>query len=667
MTQLAPAASTPPYALTDPELAEAAAYHLELHPALKCCATLRMSFFFDGTGNNHDVDLPLKRQSNVARLYDVFDRKPDIKSSVDVGNRFATYMAGVGTPFKKEVGDSGIGLQGDAGLAAGWGGESRIVWALLQLQNHVHYFHYGQTLSGALGYGNNELPLLMQSCQDQHVSVPRMNHNTYGAATPFVPPPSSTANVVSVSYDVANMHNYDHARQALLAKRAADLRQRVGKVHTLKPTAEAIHLSVFGFSRGAAEARVFLNWLHEAMDPGGATLGGIPLRVIFVGLFDTVASVGFSEAVAEGEITGHGGWAKPQNLVIPGFVEKCLHLTAAHEVRGSFPLDGANGSVEQYVYPGVHSDIGGGYAPLEQGRSPEDADKLSQIPLGHMYRAAVAAGVPLDMNASTVQSRAKDAMKASSALVSAFNAYVKTTQDLAHGGLVPIVRAHYGKYVSWRRLRLDTLPNLPATKRASPQDQRDLIDANNELREEARDLVEGDRNRLENEAFYTNNPYASESAPPHLLTWIEGLISGQKIPDWQQVKPYWDKPLNLTTDRALIELFDNYVHDSRATFKPLADDQAKWKQQQTRRMKQLQVRRDRYARWQSVTYPQGRLVVRSALQADMASIPPVEPLNEQEAADLDHYEKTGQLPFDLGGREFSLTWGYLRWRVIFNG
>ena len=44
----------------------------------------------------------------------------------------------------------------------------------------------------------------------------------------------------------------------------------------------------------AAQARTFVNWLFEVcqQDGGGWTLAGIPLRVQFLGLFDTVASVG---------------------------------------------------------------------------------------------------------------------------------------------------------------------------------------------------------------------------------------------------------------------------------------------------------------------------------------------------------------------------------------
>ncbi|AHI74244.1 hypothetical protein BTRA_1661 [Burkholderia thailandensis USAMRU Malaysia  len=46
---------------------------------------------------------------------------------------------------------------------------------------------------------------------------------------------------------------------------------------------------------------------------------------------------------------------------------------------------------EEVVYPGVHSDVGGGYGPEEQGREQD----LSLIPLRHMYAEALRAGVPL--------------------------------------------------------------------------------------------------------------------------------------------------------------------------------------------------------------------------------------------------------------------------------
>ncbi|MEB0222260.1 DUF2235 domain-containing protein, partial [Pseudomonas sp. AB12(2023)] len=54
-----------------------------------------------------------------------------------------------------------------------------------------------------------------------------------------------------------------------------------------------------------------------------------------------------------------------------------------------------NGTFE-YLYPGVHSDVGGGYAPGEQGKAVAGGkDVLSQIPLHHMYAEAYALGAPL--------------------------------------------------------------------------------------------------------------------------------------------------------------------------------------------------------------------------------------------------------------------------------
>ena len=104
-----------------------------------CEQDLHFGFFFDGTRNNADNDRPRQAHSNVARLVDLFDIEP--KRTELKRYRFRSYTAGVGTPFYKEVGDVGIGIQAVAGAAAGWGGEARINWALLQVHNHLH-FHY---------------------------------------------------------------------------------------------------------------------------------------------------------------------------------------------------------------------------------------------------------------------------------------------------------------------------------------------------------------------------------------------------------------------------------------------------------------------------------------------------------------------------------------------
>lgn len=62
-----------------------------------------------------------------------------------------------------------------------------------------------------------------------------------------------------------------------------------------RPRITQMHLSVFGFSRGAAEARVFCNWVQRFC---GGVIGEAKVNLRFLGLFDTVASVGLADSAA---------------------------------------------------------------------------------------------------------------------------------------------------------------------------------------------------------------------------------------------------------------------------------------------------------------------------------------------------------------------------------
>ncbi len=118
---------------------------------------------------------------------------------------------------------------------------------------------------------------------------------------------------------------------------------------------------------------------------------GIPLNFKFLGLFDTVESVGMA------------GTNKLPELIktkVPNFVQKCTHIVAAHELRDAFPLTIVNGNHRCVVYPGAHADIGGGYAANQQGRS----HYLARIALLQMLDEARGAGLkmmsPGEMQAS---------------------------------------------------------------------------------------------------------------------------------------------------------------------------------------------------------------------------------------------------------------------------
>lgn len=135
------------------------------------------------------------------------------------------------------------------------------------------------------------------------------------------------------------------------------------------PTAQEGIIDVFGFSRGAAAARSFANELFLLMAKDPQAFGGVKLRIRFMGIFDTVGSIGWA-----GDNDNHNfyaGWELEGKInldVDPENIDFVFHLTAINEYRNNFPLSSLkskNGSLpanfEEIELPGAHSDIGGGY------------------------------------------------------------------------------------------------------------------------------------------------------------------------------------------------------------------------------------------------------------------------------------------------------------------
>lgn len=141
-------------------------------------------------------------------------------------------------------------------------------------------------------------------------------------------------------------------------------------------SASEVIIDVFGFSRGAALARHFVNlinswpatihvpqlnwWRRPIIEFREVTAfpQGVNASVGFVGLFDTVGSFYFPGNEQNLDFNLHLGAHSAEQVV---------HLTAFHEVRTNFPLSkisGANGLPGNFIeeaLPGVHSDVGGGY------------------------------------------------------------------------------------------------------------------------------------------------------------------------------------------------------------------------------------------------------------------------------------------------------------------
>lgn len=376
------------------------AYHNELclaanrRVAPPCCKTLHISLFFDGTGNNlnHDLNIAApKHPTNIARLFRATVGQgyaaglagdmslTDLPETA--GNKYYKYyMPGVGTPFP-EIMDLDFTM---GGLAFASHGEDRINWGLLRIID---------ALQRTTGLGKMDDGECWASVQAMSSAM--------------------------MSFGLTGSSNRYNEFQRLLKSPLLHSRLKTalnpgepGKVRLL-----GIKLYIYGFSRGAAAARAFVSWLSELLPapqegqdkPEQCLMAGdlkIPLSVEFIGLLDTVASVGIPHMAPISE--GHMGWADgnqelPEEKKYGGLIKHGVHLVSAHEQRLCFPLDSIRRTDGSYparcvevLYPGMHSDLGGGYPPGDQGKAngPDDALLLSQIALHDMYAAAFAAGAP---------------------------------------------------------------------------------------------------------------------------------------------------------------------------------------------------------------------------------------------------------------------------------
>ncbi len=359
-----------------------------------CCKTLHISLFFDGTGNNLNNDLLLsdpKHPTNIARLFRATigtgtaggvptgGQATLLDGAEDGGGKyFKFYMPGVGTPFP-EVNDPDYSTLGLVGATRG---EERINWALLRIIDVLKFTATEEWLTTA----------------ESRKSLSKMgtswNRLWFGGS-----------------------HNRYEEFSRLLNELAPQLKPLITQPEPGKPKLLGIKLYVYGFSRGAAAARTFVRWLSELLPPPKAEgekppqclqTGELqlPVSVEFLGLLDTVASVGVAHVVPVAE--GHMSWADgtmelPDDATYGGLIKKCVHLVSGHEQRLCFPLDSVRRSDGKYppyatevVYPGMHSDLGGGYPPGDQGKAngEDDGLLLSQITLHDMYSSAFSVGAP---------------------------------------------------------------------------------------------------------------------------------------------------------------------------------------------------------------------------------------------------------------------------------
>ncbi|MCJ8207134.1 DUF2235 domain-containing protein [Pseudomonas sp. RGM2987] len=349
-----------------------------------CCKTLHISLCFDGTGNNLNNDLYLsnpRHPTNIARMFRASigdgyaggtSHSNEAQWLTDApgtgnGQYFKYYMPGVGTSFP-EVGDLDYT---SFGLALATYGEARVNWGLLMIIDALR----------------------------RMLGLPRQGNSTLLAVV----------NAMGSAHGLESITGQGNRRREFY-KQLAPLLDPLGIALSQSSPGQSkllgIKLYVYGFSRGAAAARAFVCWLSQLLSRSGALEVldmQLPISVEYLGLLDTVASVGVADIMPWAQ--GHMGWADgSQELPVGGLVKRCLHIVASHEQRLCFPLDSIRRQSGEYpdnsvevLHPGVHSDQGGGYPPGDQGKAVGDDDRLllSQIALNDLYVDAFAHGAPL--------------------------------------------------------------------------------------------------------------------------------------------------------------------------------------------------------------------------------------------------------------------------------
>jgi hypothetical protein len=623
-------------------------------PGEACKTNLFFGFFFDGTKNNYRKveDEQTKNYSNVARLYDCYPGAgvpgvlPSSRDWKDENLRythfFKVYIPGVATPFP-EVKDSGKDAEERFGAAFGRYGQRRIVWALVQAINNIHRYFL-------------KAPLVKDEELNHLLNFVELNKE----ARRFMSYSSSTPPLGVRTGDRVARGEFERILRRLHTIVSPHWpNKQTGKCEKSDPgIVKSIYVSVFGFSRGATEARVFTNWLRSLCQldakilgnqEDSLTLGGFHVQFDFLGLFDTVASIGSANTTGM-ILDGHGAWADAEeSLRVPAGIQ-CLHLVAAHELRRSFPVDSISvgGNVlpygcEEIVVPGVHSDIGGGYCPKEQGKGidPEGGDMLSRIPLLVMYKGARLKGVPLKLEVADEIAKSKFVL--STEALDSFNAYIRYCK-VTTGPIHQIMREQARLQMMWRIVRTvsgrSPLQDTPSFLRATTFEKNDLFSAADEFEVE----IEAFRSWLEERGRF----FKPRTQPP-------GFKNGHED-EWEEIATWWGKWD--VPSKEVLHFFDEYVHDSRAWFKLRGEDNEedmhKKLKEWVRRRKDVELREITRKKWA------GR------------GVPPQlsDGLTAEERKAAEEYAKTGKIPRMLTTGREPFDWcraGYLRYRRVYGG
>ncbi|MBB4834167.1 T6SS phospholipase effector Tle1-like catalytic domain-containing protein [Acinetobacter schindleri] len=490
-----------------------------------CTDVVHLSLYFDGTGNNFEKDQNKEKLANPAKLwhnaqsYAIFERK---KNRLRIQVSHPIYVSGVGTPFNGELNkvEKRIATGQDhelTGGVTGIGGRRR------------------------LKYGENQISKSLEDTLKQKIAQ---------AEAKLKPQVEARKNEAIVKMETKlNEHR-------LIKK---------------------INLSIFGFSRGAALARVFSNemiWKTETEDLSlkyqiSGQVEPAPMEIQFLGIFDTVASFGLPATNMSNKFSFKG-----RDMVVDPRVKNCVHQVAGNELRFAFPVDSicldgklANPKTwKEIVYPGMHSDVGGGYEPNSQTIS----NNFARIPLKHILDEAVSSNVKMFdfINLQNKQSQLfKDEFHIEDKTQQLFEAVQKAV-GVSTGNvkkdIINYMKLHYGAYGTLHRQRQQYL--------AAGKSKEDpaFLSVSQIARREGFSLPTGPADmateveRVKAAKNFTTFDQSNLTGIKHVFRIIYPFAKAYEflvdIDDWELQS--WEKNVS----QEAVDFYSSYVHDSKYGF-----------------------------------------------------------------------------------------------------
>ncbi|MEM6162730.1 DUF2235 domain-containing protein, partial [Erwinia sp. P6884] len=210
-----------------------------------------------------------------------------------------------------------------------------------------------------------------------------------------------------------------------------------------------------------------------------------------------------------------------------------VHLVSSHEQRLCFPLDSIRRPDGKYpansmevVYPGMHSDLGGGYPPGDQGKANADNDGylLSQIALHEMYAFAFGSGAPLKVPQDALPDELKNVE------------WRKMTLDVLKEFFVH--EALSDRFNAWRKLTLglsSSSDHIPPEQAAKYDPPRAPVSLEKALEDQMGWITAWRINRYAG-GTYKSQRFFGDSAANGLDKDSDPLVRKQSEEDWKEAQ-----------------------------------------------------------------------------------------------------------------------------------